>query len=73
MKYLPIIALPLLLTACSSEDKYDVGYDDGYAAGYNTTCQIRATMIEGDWDSESYSNGYQRGYQAGSLACRKKD
>ena len=37
------------LSACDTfKDKYDAGYDDGWAAGYNTTCKIRATMIEGD-------------------------
>ena len=71
MKYLPLIASVLFLSACSSEDKYDVGYDDGYASGYNTTCKIRATLIEGDWDSESYSKGYKAGYQQGSLACKR--
>jgi hypothetical protein len=50
-----------------------VGYSDGYATGYNTTCKIRATLIEGDWDNESYSKGYRQGYQAGSLACKNKN
>jgi len=45
------------------------GYDDGYAAGYNTTCEIRATLIEGDWDSEANSRGYNTGYADGSAAC----
>ena len=26
-----------------------------YATGYNTTCKIRATLIEGDWDDEHYT------------------
>ena len=43
---------------------------DGWAAGYNTTCKIRATMIEGDWDSGSYSRGYNDGYADGSYECR---
>ena len=61
------------LSACDTfEDKYDAGYDDGWAAGYNTTCKIRATMIEGDWDSESYSNGYSDGYTDGSYECRNQ-
>lgn len=62
----------VLLTACSQENKYDTGYKDGYAAGYNTTCKIRATIIEGDWDNESYSSGYHKGYDAGSFACKNK-
>jgi hypothetical protein len=73
MKYLPIIVFPLLLSACSNEDKFDVGYDDGYAAGYNTTCEIRATMVEGDWDNQSYSRGYKKGYETGSQDCKNKN
>ena len=59
------------LSACDAfNDQYDSGYDDGWAAGYNTTCKIRATMIEGDWNSESYSRGYSDGYADGSKECR---
>lgn len=62
----------VLLAACSTEDKYDTGYDDGYASGYNTTCKIRATLIEGDFDNESYKHGYDAGYRKGSQDCREK-
>lgn len=60
-----------LLLACgpSSEDRADVGYDDGYAVGYNTECEIRATMIDGDFKHSSYSDAYQRGYADGAAAC----
>jgi hypothetical protein len=67
------LLLIITLSGCSQEDKRDVGYSDGYATGYNTTCKIRATLIEGDWDNESYSKGYRQGYQAGSLACKNKN
>ena len=61
------------MSGCDAfKDKYDAGYDDGWAAGYNTTCKIRATMIEGDWDSESYSRGYSDGYADGSYECRNQ-
>ena len=61
------------MSGCDAfKDKYDAGYDDGWAAGYNTTCKIRATMIEGDWDSESYSKGYSDGYADGSYECRNQ-
>ena len=53
----------------SAEERYDTGYDDGYATGYNTTCEIRATLIEGDWTDENYSKGYRDGYAQGSLDC----
>ena len=61
----------LLLTSCSdsSDSRFDTGYSDGYATGYNTTCKIRATLIEGDWDDEHYTDGYNQGYSAGSYDC----
>lgn len=60
-----------LLTACGSggESKYRAGYSDGYAEGYNTTCKIRATLVEGDWKNTEYSRGYQEGRTAGAAAC----
>ena len=68
-----IVSCAVSLPACDTvKDKYDAGYDDGWAAGYNTTCKIRATMIEGDWDSESYSKGYSDGYADGSYECRNQ-
>ena len=60
----------LVLSGCSDADeRYDVGYDDGYAEGYNTTCQIRATMVEGDWEDENYSQGYMHGRNDGARDC----
>lgn len=70
---LQVIALfsALALTGCgeSADSARDRGYDDGYAAGYNTTCQIRSTLIAGDWDNRHYSEGYNAGYADGSAAC----
>ena len=63
--------LILSLFGCSDpEERYDVGYDDGYAVGYNTTCKIRTTLIEGDFENENYSLGYNEGQIQGSRACR---
>ena len=64
----------LLLTSCSDnrDSRYDSGYSDGYATGYNTTCKIRATLIEGDWDNENYTKGYRQGYSSGSNDCTNK-
>jgi len=45
----------------------------GYAEGYNTTCKIRATLVEGDWDNKDYSKGYKAGNLAGSTECRAKN
>jgi len=57
-----ILLFILLSIGCGrSENKYDSGYNDGYAEGYNTTLEIRATLIEGDFDSKSYSAGYTDG------------
>ena len=58
----PITLLFCLLTSCGSDrpdadGMYDSGFSDGYATGYNTTCQIRATLIN-DYDDENYRRGY---------------
>ncbi len=62
------------LQACSqsADERYDVGYDDGFAVGYNTTCKIRATLIDGDWENEAYSRGYREGYSEGERECKTK-
>ena len=70
-------SLALLTAACgeSSEQKYDQafdrGYSDGYAVGYNTACEIRATLIEGDWGNSGYSAGYAAGNTDGTIACSR--
>ena len=71
---LSVIAILILLVGCgeSSDARYDSGYDDGYAAGYNTTCEIRATLVEGDWKDEDYASGYRDGYSDGAVDCNKK-
>jgi len=69
-KILTLFAVAGLTVSCADPDeRYDAGYSDGYAVGYNTTCQIRATMIEGDWGNADYSRGYADGNDAGSAAC----
>jgi len=65
----------LALAGCDEISSYfsdhaDMGYDDGYAVGYNTTCEIRATMIHG-LESQEYQTAYRRGYIDGSEACRR--
>lgn len=72
MVRLSVLAIILLsIVACKEEDKFDAGYDDGFATGYNTACEIRATMIEGDWDSPTYSRGYTQGNAAGVIECNR--
>jgi len=62
--------LAVVLSGCDdAEDRYDVGYDDGYAVGYNTACEIRATLIEGDFDNSDYARGYAEGQTDGIMAC----
>lgn len=67
------VAFPLwsgLLAGCDDpEARYDVGYDDGSAVGYNTACQIRATLVEGAFDNADYARGYAEGMTAGTMAC----
>ena len=75
-KYCSVIAifLSFLISGCGDSsfttDWADVGYSDGYAVGYNTTCNIRATLVEGKWDNKKYMEAYNDGYADGAAACR---
>ncbi len=55
------------LSGCgeSASARYDAGYGDGYAEGYNTTLKIRATMVRGDWNDKEYTRGYNDGRAQG--------
>ena len=67
-------SLQFLISCGESKDvSYDRGFDDGYAIGFNTTCEIRSTLIAGDWDNKHYSDGYRDGYQEGSLDCKRQE
>ena len=61
-----------LLAGCfdNPDERFDVGYDDGYAVGYNTECKVRTTLIEGDFDNVDYSRGYNAGLNDGIQACQ---
>ena len=73
MKNLLFVGVVALLTGCGDADgRYDTGYRDGYAEGYNTTCKIRATIVEGDWEDADYSRGYEEGRIAGVRDCQNK-
>lgn len=64
------LAFAVALLGCEDADEaYDRGYNDGYAVGYNTACEIRATLIDGDWASANYSRGYSDGQTDGIIAC----
>lgn len=70
MKFVWPLLAALVLAGCEDSDAaYDRGYSDGYAVGYNTACEIRATLIEGDWSNSNYSRGYADGQTAGTIAC----
>lgn len=73
MKWLLMIAASASLAGCIfEEDLTDAGYADGYAMGYNTTCELRSTLISGEWESASYSRAYAGGMEAGILACLRE-
>jgi len=76
-KTLLVLSLLIIFAGCgesadsrSADSRYDTGFDDGHAVGYNTTCKIRATLVEGDWDDENYSRGYNDGLIVGADECR---
>ncbi len=70
MRFIALVVAALVVTGCEDrEAEYDSGYADGYAVGYNTACQIRQTLIDGNWSSEAYSTGYAAGMVAGIVAC----
>ena len=70
--YLFVLLASVMLTSCgdSADSRFDAGYSDGYASGYNTECKIRSTMIEGDWDDKNYTSGYNAGRVDGAADCR---
>jgi hypothetical protein len=61
-----------MLTSCDTKDRESVGYQDGYAATINTTCNFRATMVYGKYDNADYARGYSRGASAGALAVAQE-
>ena len=52
-----------------SDKSYNAGEDDGYASGYNETCQTGGTVIAADWDNSDYSRGFRDGYSIGAREC----
>ena len=70
--YFFVLLVPVMLASCgdSADSRFDAGYSDGYASGYNTECKIRSTMIEGDWDDKNYTRGYNSGRVDGAADCR---
>lgn len=72
MKVLALIAVVLVIAWYNSEpDKSLVGYDDGWASGYNSECNIRETFIHADWGNSTYKSGFEKGQSDGMVACRR--
>lgn len=72
MNFRPLAVIALMaIGGCGESDdaRYDAGYSDGYAVGFNTACEIRATLIEGNWEDTEYSRGYAMGQTAGVVDC----
>lgn len=68
--YLALTLIWVGLGGCADgEERADVGYSDGYAVGYNTACEIRATLVEGDFKDERYAAAYARGQVDGIQGC----
>ena len=74
-KYALALCCSALLISCGDSgfttDWSDSGYSDGYAVGYNTTCKIRVTLVEGNWDNQEYMEAYNDGYADGAADCRR--
>lgn len=65
-----LIAAFLGLSGCIfEEDRSGAGFQDGLAVGYNTACEVRASLINAEWDNESYSRAYADGVTQGILQC----
>ena len=78
MKNLAIFFLlsQIMVLGCTHDEKtFETGYDDGFAEGFNTQCEIGKISIFGHWDSDEYSKGYKVGRKDGVRACElyKKD
>jgi hypothetical protein len=62
------VVLLASIGGCESKDWEAAGYQDGYAATINTTCNFRTPILRGKFDNADYAKGYSRGAQAGSVA-----
>jgi hypothetical protein len=69
-----ILIMPLLLAtiSCDSKDSESAGYQDGYAATINTSCNIRGTLIAGNFNQPAYARGYSKGSNAASLEIGRR-
>jgi hypothetical protein len=67
-----VVVTGVFTAACGDDvDQGDLGYDDGYAVGYNTACEIRTTLIAGNFENNEYATAYGRGQTDGIIACNE--
>ena len=53
-----LLIVAVSMVSCSNSDKnYRSGYNDGSAVGYNSACDIRRTLIYGDFNNNDYADG----------------
>jgi hypothetical protein len=71
LRLLSFVGAALVAACGESVDQADVGYDDGYAVGYNTACEIRTTLISGNFENVEYASAYARGQTDGIIACNE--
>jgi hypothetical protein len=72
--------IPILLvavTGCGREElsegrMQDVGYSEGYAAGYNVTCG-KAMLSQAKSADKTYQLYFKLGYADGKEACEKEN
>lgn len=69
MMFVLALGVQALAGCADSDERTDVGYSDGYAVGYNTACEIRATLIDGDFENKHYAAAYASGQTDGIIAC----
>ena len=69
MTFVLALGLNALVGCADPDERTDVGYSDGYAVGYNTACEIRATLIDGDFENKHYAAAYASGQTDGIIAC----
>lgn len=76
MKKILVLPFIIFLFACESKDSaFDRGYSDGYVVGYESICNPRSVLIDGDFDNANYRAGYNAGERSGitdgSKSCMK--
>ncbi|MBT8448770.1 MAG: hypothetical protein KJO69_03720 [Gammaproteobacteria bacterium] len=77
MKLSIILMLLVAVTGCGREElsegrMQDVGYSEGYAAGFNAKCG-KAMLTQPKSDDKTYQLYFKLGYADGKEACEKEN